>query len=242
MLEIVRQIIVDPTLPMERVREAWALYREEQAGAAKRAYETAMSAAQAEFPPINKNRHVQFASKKEGSAGTDYRHEDLAELVEKCGPILAKHGISRKWRTTNKINEPITVTCILTHVGGHSEDNTLSGPRDDSGNKNSLQAIASTVTLLERYTFKSLIGMASRHDDDGKAGGDPPAPAVISDIQRQDLQLKIVEADADIVKFCIAFKIETIADLPVNRLQEALDLLSAKKAKKVKKEMGEGQP
>ena len=225
---LLERIMTDATLPMERVNQAFDFYMRVRAYEAKLAYDAALAAAQAEFPPITKNRRVLFTSSK---GTTDYRHEDLANLIETIGPILAKHGISYKWRTVNEVNEPIVVTCILTHKAGHSEENTLRGPRDDSGNKNSLQGIASAVNYLERYTFKASVGVASRHDDDGKAGGGTPEPEAISAEQVSKLQLEIVRSNAHLEKFLRYLKIEKIDDLPAGRFDEAMALLDEHRSK-----------
>jgi hypothetical protein len=48
----------------------------------------------------------------------------------------------------------------------------MSGPHDQSGNKNAIQAIASTVTYLERHTAVAITGVAvSDEEDDDGAGG-----------------------------------------------------------------------
>ncbi len=214
-LSILQAVMADPTMSPERINQAWDFYLRVDAAQAKKAFDAAMAAAQAEFPPIAKNRRVRFDSKGGGTT-TDYRHEDLAQLVETCGPILAKHGISYRWRTENPVNEPIVVTCVLTHLAGHSEQNTLRGPRDESGNKNSLQGIASTVTYLERYTFKSGVGVASRHDDDGQAAGGSPSPERITEEQVKALNELILKTDAPAATIQIIFehwKVDSLADL-----------------------------
>jgi hypothetical protein len=54
-------------------------------------------------------------------------------------------------------------------VKGHHEETTLSSSPDDSGGKNSIQAIGSAVTYLQRYTLLALTGLATREqDNDGK--------------------------------------------------------------------------
>jgi hypothetical protein len=67
-------------------------------------------------------------------------------------------------------NNAITVSCRLCHRNGHVETVTMSGPRDESGNKNSLQQSGSTVSYLMRYTLKAALGIAAgdkEEDDDG---------------------------------------------------------------------------
>jgi hypothetical protein len=124
------------------------------------------------------------------------------------------------------------VTCILTHVDGHFEETTLCGPRDESGNKNSLQGIASTITYLERYTFKSAIGVASKHDDDGKAS--EPAPESIDAKQVELIKNMIKSTNSKEDKFCIymtqiaGVPINKIEDIPATKYQPAFDALDAK--------------
>lgn len=46
----------------------------------------------------------------------------------------------------------------------------MGGPPDTGGAKNAIQARASTVSYLERYTFKAVAGVAEGGDDDGQGG------------------------------------------------------------------------
>jgi hypothetical protein len=133
---------------------------------ARKAFDNAMAAAKAEIPVITKNREVDFTSAK---GRTNYKHEDLAGIARQVDPILTKHGLSYRYRTSSLPNEPVTVTCIVSHRDGHSEENTLAAGRDETGNKNSIQAVGSTITYLQRYTLKAALGLAAAGDDDGKA-------------------------------------------------------------------------
>ncbi len=130
--------------------------------------EAARAAAKAEIPTITKNRTVDFTTAK---GRTHYNFEDLAEIARTIDPILGKYGLSYHWRTSSTPGEPIIVTCFLTHRDGHSSDgNTLSASRDESGNKNGIQGIGSTVTYLQRYTLKAALGLSAAKDDDGVGG------------------------------------------------------------------------
>jgi hypothetical protein len=194
---------------------------------ARRAFDEALAAAKAEMPVIAKNRHVGFDSKKSGAARTDYRHEDLAEIARTVDPILGKHGLSYRFRTTSKINEPISVTCIVSHRLGHSEENTLSAGRDDSGNKNSIQAIGSTITYLQRYTLKAALGLAASNDDDGKAADEDSGPATITQ-EQADTLVELLEAKGkDRAKFLKWAKVERIEEIRADVYQSCVDAISA---------------
>jgi hypothetical protein len=167
------------------IRELKTMASELAADEARRAFDAAMSDAKAEIPVILKNKSVTFESKDENKPGTSYRHEDLGQIARTVDPILAKHGLSYRFRTNATPSEPVSVTCIVAHRAGHFEENTLSAGRDDSGKKNAIQSIGSTITYLQRYTLKAALGLAAAHDDDGKGS---EAPEAINDEQIEELQ------------------------------------------------------
>lgn len=194
---------------------------------ARRAFDAAIADAKAEIPVITKNREVDFSTQK---GRTHYRHEDLAGIAKIVDPILGRHGLSYRFKTTAEPNQPVTVTCIVSHRGGHSEENTLAAGRDDTGNKNSIQQIGSTITYLQRYTLKAALGLAAAHDDDGKASGDD-GPTALTDEQIATLRAKIIDANADLPKFLGTFHIERLDDMPPAQYQRAVAMLDAKIAK-----------
>jgi hypothetical protein len=191
---------------------------------ARKAFDAAMSAAKAEMPVIFKNREVDFTSQK---GRTNYRHEDLAGIARVVDPILTKHGLSYRYRTTSEPNAPVTVTIIVSHRLGHSEETTLSAGRDETGNKNSIQAIGSTVTYLQRYTLKAALGLAASSDDDAKTADLEP----VSTEQIAAIQSLIVEVGADIPKFVKYMKVERIEEIPAKDFDRAIAALEGKRAK-----------
>jgi hypothetical protein len=74
---------------------------------------------------------------------------------------LTRHGFSLAWVPSTGERGSVKVTCRLTHSEGHSEECSLESERDTSGSKSSAQAVASTITLLQRYTALSLLGIAT---------------------------------------------------------------------------------
>lgn len=197
-----------------------------EASQARKAFDEAMASAKAEIPTITKNRHVGFDSKKAGASRTDYRHEDLAEIARTIDPILGRYGLSYRFRTKNEPNMLITVTCIVSHRDGHCEENTLQAGRDESGNKNSIQAIGSTITYLQRYTLKAALGLAASNDDDGKRA-DEADNSLISEEQAIKLRDKIEAVGLDNMKFCAKWQIDSVADFPASKLDEAMNSLEA---------------
>jgi hypothetical protein len=196
-----------------------------EANQARKSFDEAMAAAKAEIPTIAKNREVDFTSSK---GRTNYRHEDLAEIARTVDPILSRHGLSYRFRVTSNVSEPVTVTCILSHRAGHSEETTLSAGRDDSGNKNNIQAVGSAITYLQRYTLKAALGLAAASDDDGNSS---EAPDYISGDQLAKI-IDLAEAvGADKEKFCRYLKVGSLAEIPAGKFDHAVKLLEAKRGK-----------
>ena len=152
-------------LPVETLNALMDFQERYQKNEARRAFDEAMAAARAELPIIIKNREVDFTSAK---GRTNYVYEDLASIAKAVDPILAKHGLAYRFRTAQD-GSNVTVTCIISHKAGYSEENSLNAARDESGNKNSIQAVGSAVTYLQRYTLKAALGLSATKDDDAAA-------------------------------------------------------------------------
>jgi len=134
-----------------------------EADQARKAYVCDMAEFKKDPPRITKDKQVSFN-------GTSYMHATLGNVTGAIVEGLARHGFSHRWDTVQD-GAQIVVTCILTHKQGHSERTTLSAGKDDSGKKNSIQQMASTVTYLQRYTLLSATGVATndQDDDDGSS-------------------------------------------------------------------------
>lgn len=136
---------------------------------AEKLYNAAFAAFKAEAVRIVKGRKVSDGPLK----GRDYA--ELHDVVDGVTEALSKHGLSTSWKLTRDEKDWLEVTCTLKHVGGHSEVVSMGGPPDAGGAKNQLQARASTITYLERYTLKAICGVAEGGDD---TDGNPPPVAV----------------------------------------------------------------
>ena len=210
---------------VEALERLMALQERWEANQGRKAYDAAISAAKAEIPPILKNREVDFTSQK---GRTNYRHEDMAQIASTIDPILSSHGLSYRFRTT-QTEGGVSVTCIISHRDGYSEETTLTGAPDQSGNKNSIQAVGSTVTYLQRYTLKSALGLAAAHDDDAK--GAAPSKRINAD-QFFTLQALIDETGADVPKLLQFLGAETLEELNLRQFDTAMSALRKKQSQK----------
>lgn len=142
------------------IKEFMDLADRHEAKQAKRAFDQAMSEFRSQCPTIRRTAKAHNSN----YAPLDKTIEQIKELMHDC-------GLSHSWRT-NQDGEKITVTCVVSHVDGHSEQTSLSSAPDDGGKMNSIQRIGSAVSYLERYTLFAILGLASGDmDDDGTTAG-----------------------------------------------------------------------
>lgn len=177
LMAIIEHMGRNPHVQVETLKELLALKVSFEREEARKAFHAAMAEFNKNIPTILKNKHVHY-TKRDGSV-VDYWHESLDSVVEAITGALAAVGISKNWPLIQD-GPKITVSCVLTHALGHSETrSTLSASPDDSGNKNSIQAIKSTITYLQRTTLLAATGTAPKdmvHDDDGRAAGGSDEP------------------------------------------------------------------
>lgn len=144
---------VDTLTKLLELQERW------ESREAKKAFDAAFAAFKAEAPSLEKTKEVSY-----GQGKTAYKYTPLDVINKEVDPLLAKHGLSTNWIQTQEAGN-ITVTCILKHVQGHAETNSLTGPADTSGSKNPVQSISSGVSYLRRYTKLGVLGMATGDED-----------------------------------------------------------------------------
>lgn len=204
-MEMLAQAI-DKGQSAELITKLMDLSERWQATQARRAFDQAISLAKKAMPIVAHNA--------EGHNKKTYAN--FAAIAEAIAPALAEHGLSYRFRT--KQDDRISVTCVISHCDGHSEENTLSAMADPSGNKNAIQALGSTLTYLQRYSLVQALGIAAAQDDDGKATGEAPGE-LISDEQYEELSGLLTEKRLPI--FLEYYKIKTLSDLPASKFLRA---------------------
>jgi len=176
------QYAMQTNTPIEKLEQLFELQLRYEANEARKAYVQAMVEFKRNPPEIFKTSHVKFGN-------TEYDHATIGDVASITSAALAAHGISHRWDMTQGDKGIITVRCILTHAMGHSESVELSSGADQSGGKNNIQAVASTVTYLQRYTLLAAAGLATQDmpDDDGRQGKKPKEESAITGKRKTEL-------------------------------------------------------
>lgn len=181
LMHIIERAAAMPEFDLDRLEKLLALKTKWDEAQALRDYARGMVEFKKDRPAIFKNKHVSY---KTAGGNTDYDHATHDEVSDKLSDALAKYGFTHAWRMVQAENR-ITVTCTLTHVNGHMGSAELTAVNDGSGGKNSIQAIASANSYLQRYTLLAVTGTSTKDmpNDDGRPLIEKdPAPEVNADV------------------------------------------------------------
>lgn len=224
-LAMIERAARDAAVDIEKFERLMAMKERVEDRLAKQAFDNAIAQAKGELGPIVKNRAVDFTT---GKGRTNYRYEDFAAVASAVDPVLARHGLSYRFRSEQQ-GARLKVTCRVSHADGYGEDTTLEANNDESGNKNSIQAVGSAATYLQRYTLKLALGLAASNDDD-TAREDPDLGAIGHD-EIAFVEQQIRDTDSDLEKFLRTIDAPSVAEMNIAQFKRACTLLRLKKEK-----------
>lgn len=197
---------------VEKMQQLMEMQFKWEANEAKKAFVSAMSKFRSECPSIVRTK-----------AAYNSNYAGLAETIEQIKSLLASCELSHSWKT-NQEGQNIKVTCVVTHSQGHSEETSLAAEPDASGSKNKIQAVASTVSYLERYTLFAILGLASMEmDTDGNVEPDPITPEQVIILDKWITEVKAVKA-----RFLRHIGVESLDKLAAANYDAALNALKSK--------------
>lgn len=224
LLALIYRAASDQRVDMDKFERLLVMQEKIEQAQERREFNDAIARAKAKIGPIMKNREVDFTSAK---GRTNYKYEDFAEVARTVDGPLSEQGISYRFRATQEgsgdAGRRVRVTCIVSR-GGYSEDTTLEGFEDHSGNKNGMQAITSAATYLQRATLKLALGLAAGIDDDAKSAGGNGVGAVTED-QVAEIEKLIIETDSEttgMLKYVGATAIETMTPVQFSKAKAVL--------------------
>lgn len=149
---------------VEKLEKLMDLQEREMARRAQVAFNRDFAAMQSDITSVSKGSKVSYPNAKGGK--TEYTFATLEDIVDVVRPVLHQHGfaVSFKVNTSSGVN----VQCSLMHKDGHSIETAMQLQSDNSGGKNNVQAIGSSISYAKRYTLSSLLNIATRDDDDAQ--------------------------------------------------------------------------
>ena len=158
----------DPDFSIEKFESLLRMQREVEHEQARKAFNRAMAACQAEMLPVvrdAKNSHL----------GNKYAK--LETIDAQMRPIYTRHGFSVRYGSAPAPREgEMRIICTVAHDGGYFEQNYLDSPISLTGSQGGrlavtpVQAIGSVVTYLRRYLLNMVFNIVLEDDDDDGEG------------------------------------------------------------------------
>lgn len=224
------QTALDKGISPADMEKLYELYERDQANQAVKAFNRAVLAFKANPPVILKDSLVDYTTSK---GRTTYRHAKLDNIMAVVDPALHEHGLMVRWKEEPRDDGSIYVTCILSHVDGHSETSTKKGPSDTSGGKNPVQALGSTSSYLQRYTLLEVLGLVAKGVDDDGGRGEPERmkgsdAEKITDEQALEIEAFIKDNElpaANVNSYLMSKGYESYADIPAARFNNFMAML-----------------
>lgn len=210
--DLIEKLASNPDVSLEKLEAILSMQENQVNKDNVAAFNKAFSALQCELPEI-----------EEKTKGHNYKYAAFEDINRIVKPILKKHGFALSFRTDHKEKE-VAVTAILMHESGHNEQTTIMLPHENSGSKNGVQAVGSTVSYGKRYTMLSILNISTCGEDTDGVGD-----MFISEDLVLDLQERLAEVDADIKAFCKHMKVNSLAQIKNSDYAKALNLINAKK-------------
>jgi len=179
---------IEKGLGVEELSKLMDLQERWEANQSKKLFFSAFNEFQSICPDIRKGKEVAFKEVK-------YSYAPLSDITRQIAKQLKQCGLSYRWEIKDD-EKTIHVTCLVSHIDGHTEKTTMSASPDTSGSKNSIQARGSAIEYMKRYTLVGALGISTADSDiDGRM---PQPPVDMDKLHKDymDVYGQIIQIDA----------------------------------------------
>jgi hypothetical protein len=151
------EIAINTNADVDKLEKLMDLQDRFEKKEAKKAFTKAMARFQSLCPVIKKTK-----------TGHNFSYAPMCDVIDQVKALESDCGLSHRFEQDTQ-NDSISITCVVSHIDGHSERLRLEALADQTGSKNAVQAIGSTITYLQRYSYLGSFGIATADEDmDGR--------------------------------------------------------------------------
>lgn len=212
-------------LNLESMDKLFAMRDKELTRIANQEFAEAFASMLPELPIIDEKGGI-----RDRAGNVQSTYAKWADVNEAIKPVLSRHGFSLSFRSPQQSASSVTVTGLLRHRGGATDETTLTLPMEVSGSKNPVQAVGSTLSYAKRYTAGMLLNLTSRHSTEDDTDGVVETGPISNDQLIQLLDLMKTTATTSKF-FCNFYAIDNEDQLPAGKFADAMGKLNAKARK-----------
>ena len=167
-LNMLQLAMTDSNVDLDKMDKIMQMAERHEAKQSDKSFKTAMAVLQGEMPEINKDGKIVIS----GEVRSEFaKYETIMRAIKKP---LQENGFAVSFRPEIK-DDKLIVNCVVSHKDGHTETSTVELPFDNSGSKNSVQAIGSSMSYAKRYALCLMFNIPTGGEDND--GNKTEAPA-----------------------------------------------------------------
>jgi len=209
-------LAIEKGLDVGTLEKLMGLKERHEANEARKSFFQAFTNFQSHCPDIRKGKEVSFNQ-------TKYSYAPLSDITRQIAKALKENELSYRWEIKDD-STVIAVTCLISHIDGHTERTTMTANPDKTGAKNEIQARGSAIEYLKRYTLIGALGISTADSDiDGRL------PDVDIDRLHKDFMEvynQVIQLDSTLTKYSPDnWKVEATPKLYVKAIGEVRKVL-----------------
>jgi hypothetical protein len=220
--QMIERLSANPDFPTDKLDKLMEMQERILNRQAEMEFNSAMRSCQAELEPVRRD-----ATNEQ----TNSKYTLLETLNAAIVPVYTRHGFSLSFGTADSpLPEHYRVTCLVSHIGGHSRPYHADVPADLTGlkgnpNKTRTHAFGSTMSYGRRYLTLLIFNVSLKEDDDGNKAGQE----TVSEEQIANIQALMTEVAADKAKFLKWAKVNALDEILACNYQAVIQALQDKR-------------
>lgn len=152
---------IEKNVSVETMERLLEMMKEVNAIRSKAAFTKDMANLQKEMPTVKKTEGV-FA--KAGDTTARYKFAPLDMIVPQVKQTIADNNFIYSFQTKDD-GKMLTNTCKVTHIDGHTEENSFAVPIGSESYMSEVQKYGARDTFAKRYAFQNAFGIVVEGED-----------------------------------------------------------------------------
>lgn len=161
MIEVISKAASNPEVDIHKMEKLLDMQERIMNKQSEMQFNSAVAQMQNDIPVISENGEI----KVNGVVRSKYATFD--DILKASKPVMKEHGLAVTFKVDTSEGF-VKVVGILMHVSGHREETTMTLPFDNSGSKNNVQAMGSSISYGKRYVICAMLNIATGDDNDGQ--------------------------------------------------------------------------